>query len=237
MLEFRLDEKNKTGSVVWSWVPSPEVRTWHVGNAWRLPNGNTFIGWGGALDRVRVPAFTEVTAADETVLGLFFKPRSPSAESDRAFRFLWPLENGSVSANIDCAAGTNCSLEKIGLSLRLTSSDGGRSHLNVYHRVQNDTGLFIPQATSHDPTYGTIRAFLTIGIPPAGLSEMIFGYPDLPEVPYALIIAEAENDRGLLGNRGNIATNGTPLSLMCTRMFRQMMIQAALRMKLSATSG
>ncbi|MFC1634058.1 arylsulfotransferase family protein [Planctomycetota bacterium] len=87
--EYKLDEENKIAEHVWSYVPDPPIGGWHRGNAQRLPNGNTLIGWGGdGTDHG--PACTEVTPDGRKVFELFFD--HPSVESYRAFRFPLPTD-------------------------------------------------------------------------------------------------------------------------------------------------
>jgi hypothetical protein len=82
--EYKLDEDNKTAEHVWSYIPDPGIYGFHGGNAQRLPNSNTFIGWGqdGSRDG---PVCTEVTPEGEKVFELFFG--DPNVESYRAYRF------------------------------------------------------------------------------------------------------------------------------------------------------
>jgi len=87
--EYKLDEENKTAEHVWSYVPKPGVYGWHRGNAQRLPNGNTFIGWGGDGSRDS-PACTEVTPDGRKIFELFFD--DPAVESYRAFRLPLPRD-------------------------------------------------------------------------------------------------------------------------------------------------
>jgi len=87
--EYKLDEENKIAELIWSYVPDPGVYGWHRGNAQRLPNGNTFIGWGGDGSNDG-PACTEVTPEGEKVFELFFD--DPAVESYRAFRFPLPAD-------------------------------------------------------------------------------------------------------------------------------------------------
>ncbi|MBI5324538.1 MAG: aryl-sulfate sulfotransferase [Ignavibacteriae bacterium] len=45
-VEYRIDETNKTIEKVWEFFDTTKVFSMATGNAQRLPNGNTFIGWG-----------------------------------------------------------------------------------------------------------------------------------------------------------------------------------------------
>lgn len=47
-LEYKLDEQAKTATLVWQYRHTPDVFTVAMGSVERLPNGNTFIGWGAA---------------------------------------------------------------------------------------------------------------------------------------------------------------------------------------------
>ncbi|UCD51024.1 MAG: aryl-sulfate sulfotransferase [Phycisphaerales bacterium] len=91
--EYKLDEESKTAEFVWTYTPDPPVYGWHRGNAQRLPNGNTFIGWGGDGSD-HGPACTEVTPEGEKVFELFFD--HPSVESYRAFRLPLPTDTPRV---------------------------------------------------------------------------------------------------------------------------------------------
>ncbi len=45
-VEYAIDTAQKTLTLVWQYHHSPETFSMAMGNAERLPNGNTFIGWG-----------------------------------------------------------------------------------------------------------------------------------------------------------------------------------------------
>ncbi len=101
--EYRLDEENRIAEHVWSFVPATPIPAWHRGNAQRLPNGNTFIGWGGASGEP-VPTCSEVTATGETVYELYFD--DPLVESYRAFRLPFPANiHGVRVMEFELAAG------------------------------------------------------------------------------------------------------------------------------------
>ena len=54
-VEYKLDQINKTAALVWQYRNSPDYYGFAMGNAQRLPNGNTIIGWGATN-----PTLTEV---------------------------------------------------------------------------------------------------------------------------------------------------------------------------------
>jgi uncharacterized repeat protein (TIGR01451 family) len=80
-LEFELDEVNKKATVVWEYRNDPKIYGSAMGNAHRLDNGNTVIGWGSTN-----PNVTEVRPDGSKAFELtFVKP----TVSYRAFRYEW----------------------------------------------------------------------------------------------------------------------------------------------------
>lgn len=61
-VEYALDEKKHTATLVWSFRNTPDIYGNAFGYVQRLKNGNTFISWGAAT-----PSLTEVTPSGETV--------------------------------------------------------------------------------------------------------------------------------------------------------------------------
>lgn len=60
-VEYRVDETNKTVTKVWEYRHSPDLFAEFMGNAQRLPNGNTMIGWGANYTTPYDIVGTEVT--------------------------------------------------------------------------------------------------------------------------------------------------------------------------------
>ena len=58
-IEYRLDEVNKTATLVWEYRHVPDIYASAQGSVQRLPNGNTLIGWGDAGIQGK-PSVTEV---------------------------------------------------------------------------------------------------------------------------------------------------------------------------------
>ena len=81
-VEYALDEGRMTATLVWQFRSEPDIFGFAMGNAQRLPNGNTLIGWGSTN-----PSVTEVTSDGRQVYGLDLPP---AVYSYRAFRFEWP---------------------------------------------------------------------------------------------------------------------------------------------------
>jgi hypothetical protein len=88
-VEYKLDEINKTATLVWQYRNTPDVYGSAMGNAQRLPNGNTLIGWGSAN-----PTVTEVTPNGTKV----FEMSLPNGVfSYRVFRHTW---DGAPEVNL-----------------------------------------------------------------------------------------------------------------------------------------
>jgi len=123
--EYTLDEINLTATHVWSWEPPTPIAAWHRGNAQRLPNGNTFIGWGGASGD-HIPAATEVTPEGEIVFELSFDEADPQIESYRAVRVPYPPEYQKVGyMHIEVASGNDYDFDGTGVTIDINSRDGG----------------------------------------------------------------------------------------------------------------
>lgn len=82
-VEYSLNEQSKTATLVWQYRKSPDTFTPSMGSVERLPNGNTFIGWGLNPS----VAATEVTPNDSVVYEIDLPD---SLISYRALRFPWP---------------------------------------------------------------------------------------------------------------------------------------------------
>jgi hypothetical protein len=85
--EYRIDEVNKTAEKIMTFTPDSAIQAWHRGNAQRLPNGNTLVGWGGASGD-HIPTATEFDSAGNQVLEVYFD--DPVTESYRAVKFPYP---------------------------------------------------------------------------------------------------------------------------------------------------
>ena len=140
--EIYIDEENKSVDFVWSYVPDSTINGWHRGNAHRLENGNTVIGWGGSSGKYS-PAFTEVNGDGEVLMELFFDPYD--IESYRAFRLPVPkiepdyevveteVAPGNTYDFIDPEKGTT------GISIKVNSIEG-----SGYNELQVDKYNYSP---------------------------------------------------------------------------------------------
>jgi len=126
--EFSLDEANKIATYVWSYVPATQISGSGRGNAQRLPNGNTFIGWGATGGRP-IPACTEVTPAGQKVFEIYFT--NSLVESYRAFRFAWPPTNKLELTHYELATGNTYAFTNTGVTLEIQAGGGGYNDFTV----------------------------------------------------------------------------------------------------------
>ena len=92
--EYQLDETNKVATHVWQYIPTNNIPTYTRGNVQRLPNGNTFIGWGSSITGQN-PDCTEITSNGVKVFELSFT--NALTDTYRAFRFPYPPSSQRVS--------------------------------------------------------------------------------------------------------------------------------------------
>jgi hypothetical protein len=126
--EYALDETKKVATYIWSYAPSSAVTGPSQGDAQRLPNGNTFIGWGGTVGS-GVPACTEVSGTN-VVFQMGFTNSATTCY--RAFRSPFPsaLQANSISV-LEVATGNSYTFTNTGVSLDVTGGGGGYNRLVV----------------------------------------------------------------------------------------------------------
>ena len=127
--EYSIDEVNKIATHVWTYTPVPDIPAWHRGNAKRLPNDNTFIGWGGASG-APIPTCTEVTPDGNVVFEVYFD--DPNVESYRAFRLPYPPSSQAIEdTEYELATGNTYVFDGTGVSMKVISGGGGYNEVTV----------------------------------------------------------------------------------------------------------
>ncbi len=132
--EYKLDETNKVATLMWTYAPPTNTPyyAWHYGSAQRLPNGNTFIGWGGAnimpgiggLTNQAIPACTEITPDGTVVFELKFN--DVKMASYRAYRFVYPpASQAKVVTRSELTAGNSYGFDGTGIAMEIISGGGG----------------------------------------------------------------------------------------------------------------
>ncbi len=126
--EYALDETNKIATYIWGYTPNPSVAGPSQGNAQRLPNGNTFIGWGGTTGSGQL-ACTEISGTN-VVFKMGFT--NSQTTSYRAFRSAFPSGSQAHSSTvIDLATGNSYSFDNTGVSMDILSRGGGYNAITV----------------------------------------------------------------------------------------------------------
>ncbi|MBN2102469.1 aryl-sulfate sulfotransferase [bacterium] len=85
VVEYAIDESAMTATKVWEYRHDPDIFVPTMGNAQRLPNGNTLIGWGFASLKEGYPVATEVDADGNVVMEMRFA--ESGFGSYRVFRY------------------------------------------------------------------------------------------------------------------------------------------------------
>ena len=128
--EYQLDEVNKVATLIWSYTPASPIYTPITGSAQRLPNGDTFIGWGALGPAGQSPACTEVTPSGRVVFEARFN--DPGQSIYRAFRYPWPPQSQDIRVSqIDLQQGNTYDYGTAGLSLTVNAVGGGYNNLTV----------------------------------------------------------------------------------------------------------
>ncbi|MBN1560878.1 aryl-sulfate sulfotransferase [candidate division KSB1 bacterium] len=126
VVEYAIDEERQTATKVWEFRRNPDVYSNNMGNAQRLANGNTFIGWGFATMHGGVPAITEVDAQGNIVFELTFD--KPLVASYRAFKFTYDSRPVADVLVPEVQTGNSYDFDrggqKTGLSIKIIDKDG-----------------------------------------------------------------------------------------------------------------
>ena len=136
--EYKLDETNKIATLVWSYAPPTNYYAWHYGSAQRLPNGNTFIGWGsadnlhstGGSTNQGIPACTEVASNGAVVFQMAFN--NPKVVSYRAYRFVYPPASQAAMGSVFAPAqGNTYDFDSTGVSMLVNGGGGNYSSVTL----------------------------------------------------------------------------------------------------------
>jgi Arylsulfotransferase (ASST)/Bacterial Ig-like domain/Secretion system C-terminal sorting domain/Kre9/KNH-like N-terminal Ig-like domain len=92
-VEYKIDETNKTATLVWQYRHNPDIFNPAMGSVQRLSNGNTLIGWGLSSAN-GTAAVTEVDPNNMVTLEMFL----PAGETSyRAYKFPWVSQQPKAS--------------------------------------------------------------------------------------------------------------------------------------------
>lgn len=96
-VEYMLDEKDKTATLVWEYKPDPNIIAVSGGNVDRLENGNTIVRWGQAAKQGEAPAMTEVDPNGQLVYEIWPDQNGVSGNFTRS---VWPYSR--LIKTVDC---------------------------------------------------------------------------------------------------------------------------------------
>jgi hypothetical protein len=244
--EYALDEVNKIATHIWTYTPNPAIQGPNQGNAQRLANGNTFIGWGGSGTAV-------CAEVSDTNVVFQAKFNTANINSYRSYRFAYPpASQANENSVTEVATGNSYTFGSTGVTLEMVAGGGGYNRLTVTrfpyapvyplfqdkaprvlpvrvqlsesavdnltanidfdaisfgipnpanitiaYRSQSGQGLFVPQTTTYNPVTGKLSVSIALSAQAGDLGEFIFTYPDLADIAYPPILAQAENYRGV----------------------------------------
>ena len=122
--EYQLDEQNKIATHVWTYVATELTPNWARGSAQRLPNGNTFIGWGTCSDtNLNPPDCTEVAPNGSKIWEMSFK--EVLLNSYRASRNLYPPSSQRIqNQHIELSSGNSYSFTNTGVTIDIVDRTG-----------------------------------------------------------------------------------------------------------------
>jgi hypothetical protein len=126
--EYALDETNKIATHIWTYTPNPAVPGPVQGNAQRLANGNTFVGWGG-LGNLTPFVCTEVSGTDVVFQAKF---NNPNVISYRAYKSVYPPDSqANTVAVTELSAGNAYSFGTTGVTISMLTGGGGYNRVSV----------------------------------------------------------------------------------------------------------
>ena len=135
-VEYRIDEQNKTATLVWEYRHTPDIFAPARGSVQRMPNGNTVIGWGAApLSGVGRQSLTEVMPDKSTAFEMEFLDATVSY---RALKFVVNAPSVPLASvtDFDLLPGNSYSFKKgdsvlTGVSMFIQQSNAGYNNASV----------------------------------------------------------------------------------------------------------
>jgi len=111
-VEYKVDEKNMTATLVWSYTHEPPIFATYMGDVQRMANGNNFIAWGAPYEGPGyvIGSMTEIDPNNNVILEITF---DQPYVIYRAFRYQW---QGSPDTLPDLAFNNDSSGLTLGYS-------------------------------------------------------------------------------------------------------------------------
>jgi hypothetical protein len=208
--EYMIDEDNKTAELIWTYAYPEDIEAWHRGNAYRLPNGNTIIGWGGASGDP-IPTCTEIDMDGNILFEAYFD--NPEVESYRAFRFPMGDRKSAEALVVELGLGNTYEFYQgdtldTGLKVEITSLvGGGYNELIVatydqapkFPHFEGKDPMLTAQRVSMDPAYFYFSGNVYFDVD-------IFGIDNPEEITIYFRATEGEGDFVPLNTSYNFVT-------------------------------
>jgi hypothetical protein len=145
-VEYKIDQVNKTATLIWQYRHTPDVYAPTRGSVQRLANGNTVIGWGSAsLVGVGKTMITELSPTGEVLFEMESLDKMPSY---RALKFEW---------NAHLLPAGNVTIPEVLPAVDYTFNKGDTNRTNVtvkltdatigYNSITVKKYLYAPQKT------------------------------------------------------------------------------------------
>ncbi len=124
-VEFAIDTTDHTATLLWQFHHNPAISSGSMGSVERLPNGNTFIGWGLSVQN----AMTEVTPGDTVIFDL----KGPTVVSYRALKYppLVSVSSMSGVAAIETPSGLSLHATQVQDGYELTVNANASSNSSI----------------------------------------------------------------------------------------------------------
>ncbi len=150
VVEYKIDQVNKTATQVWQYHHMPEVYAPTRGSVQRLPNGNTVIGWGSAsFVGVGKTMITELSPKDSILFEMESLDKMPSY---RALKYVWnaPLKPAGEVQIAEILPGNEYSFNKgdtnrTGVSIKLTDAVFGYNAIMVKRYAYSPAKMEFPE--------------------------------------------------------------------------------------------
>ncbi len=175
-LEYALDTTAMTATLVWQYHHTPETFSNAMGSVERLPNGNTFIGWG---DDTAV-SMTEVRPDNTTAFEMVMHNQNVSY---RAYKSVPDLDVigilDTTSAQVSLAPVASNS----GNTLEIVAEAGGT--LSAQFALDHTQPVSL---TIYDVTGRQVRSILTSELESSGTHEIPLDLSGLPAGAYECVL-------------------------------------------------
>jgi hypothetical protein len=219
VVEYKLDEVNKTATLVWEYRHTPDIYADSGGELARFANGNTYIGWGSALRGGKAPLCTEVNSAGETVFEMSFADPNKADEKAIIVKRVWNSPEQVKSQTFTkVKAGQTYSSTQAGVSVKVNTVTASPDYFGLVVK-KHDVAVRFPRFSGKAPWVLDKRVTLA-GFGVTGLAaDLTFDTKDLgcPDPTMLTVYYRPSTGQGEF----------TPLATVCDRATGQLSASGA----------